>query len=234
MKPEYIYLLDSLENKTPEICTFLLKPTLQPLSHQAGQYVQVTLSSGAVLPLSIANAKSKDHRLEFHLRHDPIMHPLADQLIKDLLKFKRLRFCGPFGRCTLQHVQKTAQPLLFLAGGTGFAPIQALLEAVLNTESKHLIKLYWGVKHPHEAYALTRLKQWKQQYAQFDYTIVLSEPAPTWKGAMGLVHHYCSAQHPSFAAWLVFASGPFPMIQAARTTFLSQGLLPTHFISDMT
>jgi|GEM_PF-1711256 len=233
MTQTHLYICQQNIAKTCDISLLTLTPLQQALNYKAGQYVEILLRSGDCLLLSIANAPTPDRRIEFHLRHDTA-HPLAQVFLNELENAPTVALRGPFGESTLEKTSSSDEMLVFLAGGTGFAPIKALLESALpNSKAKRV--LYWGIKRPEDAYEEPLLQQWKQHYPHFEYTLVLSEPteALLWAAPTGLVHHYVAKVHADMKDLCLFASGPYEMIKAAQQLFSNQGLRPQHFISDM-
>lgn len=233
MTHTHLYICQQNIAITPDISLLSLMPLSEALCYKAGQYVEILLRSGECLLLSIANAPTADGRVDFHLRHDRA-HPLAEVFLNELENAPTVALRGPFGLSTLDQSQ-SEEMLVFLAGGTGFAPIRALLEIAL-TENRSKLILYWGIKRPEDAYDLPLLQQWKQRYPHFEYTLVLSEPNPTnvWDAPTGLVHDYVSKVHANMKDLCLYASGPYEMIKAAKERFTLQGLNPQRFISDMT
>jgi len=73
------------------------------------------------------------------------------------------------------------------------------------------------------------LETWQAKFPFFHFTFVLSDPIlfPDWKGITGWVHEKLAADFPDLSKEWIFASGPFPMIQAAKT------LAAYHLLSDM-
>lgn len=234
MKQAYTYECTQIIPCTQDISIFLLHPQEQPLIFQPGQYVQAWVDEDNKLLLSIANIPQEGH-LEFHLRHDQ-HHPYAQKLMARLLQEKKIYLQGPQGQMTLNQANQ-ARRIFFLAGGTGFAPIKSLLkEALRRPEFANIpLHLYWGVRRPEEAFDEPLLQTWQTAFAQFQYEIVLSEHEhyPQWQKGRGLVPHYLAQQQTDFSDSIIFASGPFPMIQAAKTLFYQQGLSHHALISDM-
>lgn len=227
-----LYICQESVAKTPDITILSLTPLTHALHYQAGQYVEVLLRSGDCLLLSIANAPQSDGRIEFHLRHD-CSHPLAQVFFNELQEAPTVALRGPFGESTLAQALQPIDSLVFLAGGTGFAPLKALLEVALP-QKQHRLFLYWGVRRPEDAYEEDLLQQWQKQHDHFAYTLVLSEPTSSkWQAPTGLVHHHVASMHPDMTQLCLFASGPFDMIKAAHCVFSAQGLQKTRFISDM-
>ncbi|HRE32245.1 MAG TPA: hypothetical protein PLD88_09760 [Candidatus Berkiella sp.] len=233
MTNTYHYLCQEKQIKTRDILLITVIPTSDALAYQAGQFVEVLLRSGDCLLLSIANAPKANGHIEFHLRHDKA-HPIAKLFLNELEQDANVMLRGPFGESTLEQNIQSQEQLIFLAGGTGFAPIKALLELALVNSQQPLL-LYWGIRRPEDAYEELLLQQWKIHYPHFDYSLVLSEPHkyPSWTAPTGFVHDYVAQKHPDMKTLCLFASGPFEMIQAAQRLFTPQGLKAHRFISDM-
>ncbi|MBI2792758.1 MAG: hypothetical protein HYX61_12435 [Gammaproteobacteria bacterium] len=231
MKNEFTYYCHKITDYTKDISLISLAPVSRPLLYTAGQYVEVVLTSKETLPLSIANKPCSDGHLEFHIRHDK-NHILAQEFIDSVTQNKEIHLLGPKGDSTLDKANKVNQ-ILFVAGGTGFSPINALLEEAISLSK--IIHLYWGVRRPEDAYKENFLKKCQLDNKHFSYTIVLSDPDqyPNWSGATGLVHEHVAKRHSSFEDFCVFASGPYPMLKQAQVIFSQQGLLQKHFISDL-
>lgn len=234
MTNTYLYVCKENNVKTNDISLLSLMPVEKALQYKAGQYVEILLRSGDCLLLSIANAPESDGRIEFHLRHDS-SHPLAQLFLNELENVPTVALRGPFGESTLEKSHDNAT-IVFLAGGTGFAPIKALLQCALD-ESQAKLLLYWGIRRPEDAYEEHLLQQWKKKYPQFEYTLVLSEPLSTtdsWTAPIGLVHQHVAKIHTDMKELCLFASGPYEMIKAAQQLFSHNGLPNSRFISDMT
>ncbi len=228
----YLYICQDAVAKTHDISILSLTPLSHALDYQAGQYVEVLLRSGDCLLLSIANAPQSDGRIEFHLRHDAA-HPLAQVFFNELQTAPTIALRGPFGDSTLAQALPSEEALIFLAGGTGFAPLKALLEEALPQQQRPLF-LYWGIRRPEDGYQASLLQQWQKQFEHFAYTLVLSEPTSVqWHAPIGLAHDHVASMHPDMTKLCLFASGPFEMIKAAHNLFTAQGLQKSRFISDM-
>lgn len=228
----FIYECTHIFSPAPDISILRLYPHQEKISFVPGQYVEASFN-GIKLPLSIANLPQEDY-LEFHLRHDD-KHPFAQALLQYLQQTKKISLQGPTGKMILSAAASLSK-IIFLAGGTGFAPIKALLrEALFLPSSLKPLYLYWGVRRPQDAYDENLLKEWQQQFTHFQFEIVLSEPQsyPRWRGACGLVPHYLAQQHQDLVAATVFASGPYAMVQAAKTLLTAQSLPLNQLISDL-
>jgi CDP-4-dehydro-6-deoxyglucose reductase len=56
------------------------------------------------------------------------------------------------------------RPLLFVAGGTGFAPIKALIEQQLKLAPQREMQLFWGMRDLNDCYAFGLIVAWARQY----------------------------------------------------------------------
>ncbi|MBN9286387.1 MAG: hypothetical protein BGO43_12520 [Gammaproteobacteria bacterium 39-13] len=232
---EFTYICTDIKHYSHDISLLSLHPaTDKKIIYRAGQYVEMVISNNMIIPLSIANMPTAEGRIEFHLRHDQ-KHPQAQHVISQLSINTAVHLRGPFGRTTLASADSTKR-LLFLAGGTGFAPIKALLEEALFTQQQNdPLYLYWGIRKPQDSYQEKLLLEWQQKFPHFRYTLVLSEPQqfPHWQGPSGLVHEYLTKEHSHLIDYYIYASGPYEMIKAAQNHFRQQGLAGNQLISDM-
>ncbi|HED12081.1 MAG TPA: 2Fe-2S iron-sulfur cluster binding domain-containing protein [Gammaproteobacteria bacterium] len=195
-----------------------------------GQYLDVLLDNGRRRSFSIANAPSDDNQLELHIRHveggDFTEHVFKQLKIKDILRIQ-----GPLGTFFMR--QDSSRPVLMLAGGTGLAPAKAILEQQLQHNTRSSIHLFWGVRNKADLYADTMLRSWCDKLKNFQYTPVLSEAVDgTWDGASGWVHEALLRHYPDLTEFDLYASGPPPMIAAARGTFAARGLSNDRFFYD--
>lgn len=202
---------------------FLRLPRAERLQFLAGQYVDILLSDGRRRGFSLANPPHADAELELHVRRVPggffsnyVFEQMADKAL--------LRFQGPLGGFFLR--EDANRPLILIGGGTGFAPLKAMLEHAFHIGLNQPLHLYWGVRAKIDLYLDALPRRWTQAHPHFQYTPVLSEPRPDdgWTGRTGWVHAAVAADYPDLRAYEVYISGPPPMIEAARPVFAAQGL----------
>lgn len=94
--------------------------------------------------------------------------------------------------------------------------------------------LFWGARCERDLYLHELALSWDQQYENFRYTPVLSEPQPEddWQGRTGWVHEALLANYPDLSGFEVYASGPPPMIEAGRDAFFKHELADDRFYFD--
>ena len=199
----------------------------QKLDYLPGQYLDVVIADNRFRSFSIANAAGTD--LEFHVRKVED-GAFSNRVFNELKVGDILRLYGPLGTFFLR--QENANPIIMLAGGTGFAPIKALLEQLQRIDNQRPVTLYWGVRTVEDIYMKFWLEAFSQNNLWFDFTVVLSEPDDTWGGRKGFVHQAVMDDHNDLSNFEVYASGPPQMITAATETFTKKGLNPDNFYFD--
>jgi CDP-4-dehydro-6-deoxyglucose reductase len=216
----------------PDVMRLYLKlPTALRLQFLAGQYIDFLLPDGRRRSFSLANAPHEDEFIELHVRH--VDGGEFTEYVFDYMKEKSLvRIEGPHGDFYLR--EDSRRPVLFAAGGTGFAPIKGMLEHAFAAGVTRDLHLYWGARARVDLYLDALPQRWQQEYANFRYTRVLSAPAPGdhWQGRVGFVHEAVIADHADLSGYDVYAAGPPAMVRATRDACLARGLPPAQFYCD--
>ena len=112
-----------------------------------------------------------------------------------------------------------------VGGGTGYAPLRAMLRQLAATGDRRQISLYWGARDPEGLYEHHWLRALEKERPGFRYFPVLSDAvAPAAGFGAGLVHEAMLADHPELSGFDVYASGPPAMIEAIRARAAAAGL----------
>jgi len=211
-------------------------PAAERFQFLAGQYLEFLLKDGQRRAYSIANAPEQEGPLELHIRHLPggLFTDFVFGAVSPALKEKDiLRFEGPLGSFFLREDSK--KPIIFLAAGTGFAPIKSIIEQMQTKKIERPIELYWGGRRPSDLYLSDLCKTWEQEIPNFKYIPVISDglPEDAWRGRTGFVHQAVIDDHPSLKDFQVYACGAPVMVNAAREDFSSKCHLPEEeFFAD--
>lgn len=214
--------VDRIEHLAHDVIRLYLKlPETQRLQFLAGQYLDFLLADGKRRAFSIANAPHDDALIELHIRHVD-GGKFTDWAFTQMREKAILRINAPLGTFTLDEVSD--RPLLFVGGGTGFAPLKGQIEHAFHTGVTRPMELYWGVRARRDLYLPDLPVNWQREHANFRFQPVLSEPDSDWPGRRGWVHDAVLADHPALSAFDVYMAGPPPMISAARDAFLAAGL----------
>ncbi len=198
-------------------------PAAERLQFLAGQYIDLLLRDGRRRSFSLANPPEDEDHLELHVRRVPGGR-FSDELMRTLRPKSLLRFEGPLGSFFLR--EDSTRPTILVAGGTGFAPMQSIIEHAIARGHDRPLHLYWGVRSLRDLYRAERASAWARDHAHIEFTPVLSDPLPDddWAGRTGFVHEAVVADYPDLSGHQVYMSGPPPMIEAARRAFRAAGL----------
>jgi len=208
---------------------YLKLPDNQRLQFFAGQYLDFILRDGRKRAFSIANAPHDDALIELHVRHIP-GGEFTDYVFDSMQEKTVLCIQAPLGTFTLR--EDSQRPLIFMGGGTGFAPIKGLIEHAFHIGIERPMHLYWGVRARRDLYLPDLPEQWAREHSNLTYAPVLSEPNADWTGRTGFVHEAVVADHPDMRGFDVYMSGPPIMVDAGRAAFGARGLTMEHMFSD--
>jgi CDP-4-dehydro-6-deoxyglucose reductase len=225
--------VQKLARLAPDVMLLQLKlPANERLQFLAGQYIDILLKDGRRRSFSIANAPDADECLELHVRLVPGGH-FTTHVFETMRERDILRLEGPHGDFFLR--EDSAKPIVLLAGGTGFAPIKALVEHAFHQKPARPMALYWGARDRAGLYLHELAESWATGHDGFRYVPVLSEPsvAAGWQGRNGLVHRAVMADFPDLSGHQVYACGAPAMIEAARQDLAGHcGLKEEDFFAD--
>lgn len=196
-----------------------------PIEFYAGQYILLGFDREILKPFSIAAAPDGSGELECHIRYNPDSPWMQTLFTKEI--GDRLYWQGPIDHICLREQTK---PTIFVAGGTGFALMKALLEKQLESTPTYPIHIYWGVRQATDLYQHDWLVKLCQQYNHIHYTPVISEADANWQGITGWVHNAVLKDFPILENFVVYLCGPAEMQQVAKQAFLAAGLTEENFV----
>lgn len=211
-------------------------PSNERMQFMAGQYVEFLLKDGKRRAFSLANAPHNDGFLEMHLRLIP-GGQFTNYVFSEMHEKAMLRLEGPFGSFYLR--EDSDKPIIFVAGGTGFAPIKGIIEHALHHKIQRKMTLYWGARSLHDLYMNELPQQWQVENPNFSYIPVLSEALAedNWRGRTGLVHQavlddYSNDSQNGLSPYQVYCCGAPAMVDIAHQAFQLQGMPEDEFFSD--
>ncbi len=222
--------VDGKEQLAHDVMRLYLKlPEGDRLQFLAGQYLDFMLKDGRRRAFSIANAPHDDEFIELHIRHVD-GGEFTDHVFSAMETREVLRIQAPLGRFTLR--EESDRPMIFVAGGTGFAPVKGIIEHAFYTGVTRPMTLYWGVRSLRDLYLPDLPRQWEREHANFRFVPVLSEPDAGWEGKSGFVHQVVAQEHPDISGFDVYMAGPPVMVNAGREVFEAAGLTLENMFSD--
>lgn len=182
-----------------------------------GQYVSFLIDDHR-RPLSIASATTED-TLDFVIDVSP--QGVCSKFTEKAKVGETIRYMAPYGRFVLDEADP--RPRLFIATGTGIAPIRGHIKQALAKNHPQSMTLLFGniseehmlFHHEFTALAATNKK--------FTYTPVLSEPSLAWAGQKGWVTHIMPTL-PKLTSFTAYICGHPDMVKDAKALLLHHGL----------
>ncbi|RIV34989.1 hypothetical protein D2V08_06385 [Flagellimonas lutimaris] len=188
-----------------------------------GQYVN--LIKGSInRSYSIANANGESNQLEFIIKNydNGVM---SDYWFNQAKKDDLIRLFGPLGTFFLRD--KDYRKVIFLATGTGIAPVIAILEQLGKSKSlKEKILVFWGGRFENQLF-LDSLP-----VVGDDFYKVVSRPNNEWTGKTGYVQDVLADLLNDLTNCGVYACGSNDMIKSAKKLLTEIGLKEEDFYSD--
>lgn len=227
--PAKIHALNHLSEDVMELALRL--PPANEIRFLPGQYVRLTNREGTMRSYSLAAGPAADRMLRVHIRR--VERGLfSDWLFQRAALNELLQVEGPQGRFFLRQNARVGRSI-FLATGTGIAPIYAMLASANSAQIQALgsVFIYWGNRHRSDAYMTDSLEALALQHG-FHFSSLHSRET----GETGAAHRHVQSQmiadHPRLDDAQVFACGNAAMIDGARELALAAGLPESRFHSD--
>lgn len=220
--------IDSIERLAEDVLRVVLRtPPNNTLSYLAGQYVDVIGREGIRRSYSIASAPRQDGKLELQIRK-VAAGVMSQYWFNEAKSNDLLRLEGPLGTFSLHNSQ--VENIVFLATGTGIAPVKAMLEQLASGDglaAGKKIHIYWGGRTADDIYWQPDLNG-----LDFEFTPVLSRAGKSWSGRHGYVQQCVIDDLVDLRGAIVYACGSSAMINSARERLLAAGLPYKNFYSD--
>jgi len=224
--------VQKLEKISDDVALLSLKlPASERMQFLAGQYIDILLKDGKRRSFSLANAPHNDETLQLHIRH-VAGGTFSEYVFSQMQEKAILRFEGPLGTFFLR--EDSDKPIIFLATGTGFAPIKSIVEHALHSGTQRPLTLYWGARHLPDMYMYDLPLKWQATHPNFKFVPVLSQPSPAdnWTGRVGHVQDCVLQDHADVSGVQVYACGSPKMVEDAHKTLVGAGLPDEEFYSD--
>lgn len=203
----------------------------QPIPYKAGQFANLSIEGlpGVARSYSFASPSHRDARVSFFIRKVP--DGQLSSLVNDTdVRGRSVRVDGPAGDFWLRS---SDAPLLFVAGGSGLAPILAILKEAVAAGETRSATLLFGAREAKDLYAFDEIeaiaKEWRGQF-RFVPVLSAADDDGSWIGARGLVTEKIpELLEPGAHGYLC---GPPAMIDSAIDLLEQQGVAREHIHFD--
>ena len=208
----------------PDVMRIRIKlPAAQRLQFLAGQYLEILLEDGKRRAFSIASPPQSEDEIELHIRHvdgGGFTGWVFDELkVRDILRLE-----APLGTFFIRN-DRLDRPMIFMGGGTGFAPLKSMLEDLLAHQDTRQVHLFWGARGRADLYLHEQAQKWAEENAHIEYSTALlkAEDAAASGSFHGNVHEAVLHKYPDLSGFDIYMSGPPAMIDASRSAFIGHG-----------
>ena len=236
LSAEYIAELQSIEtvvspakvssiSRSSDIAVLKLRlPPTAKFHFIEGQYLNLSLL-GVKRSYSIAST-SCESQIELHVKKVEGGN-MSSHIFGEVKENTLFRIEGPIGSF---FVRESDRPLVFLATGTGFAPVQAMVKRLLKEGVSRPIKIYWGNRYSGDFYS-----DFLEQYIdcrsdKVNYYKILSQERSGRDERY--VQEAAANDINDFSEYEVYACGSPKMISSAKQLLISKGLRAENFYSD--
>jgi methane monooxygenase component C len=208
----------ALERLSPSVVRIVVRTlsVQEPLRWEAGQHVRLQLPDGGLTrAYSIANLAGDGHELEFLIRLIP--GGAFSEAIENMRSDGAMVAVeGPFGAFTLRAERRDP---VFVAGGTGLAPILSMLRKLAVEDSHRRATLIFGVSTEDKLFGQAQIDTIVEAYPGLNAHVTVAEPTDAWTGLRGTAVDVLArelAESPDPKGCHYYVSGPAPMVEAAQ------------------
>lgn len=222
-----------VENKACTHDIHLIKLKLQEpdqIPYAAGQFFEFDIPGlGETRAYSLANKYRKDQILEFHIKRVP--DGKGSNYMCYLKPGDTVTGSGPYGKMQLRN---RGRDLIFVAGGSGMAPIKSLIEELFSESFDKEVWFFYGARAKRDLYLMNEWKELEKQYPNFHFVPALSQPEPDdeWDGETGFIAEVLSRKIEDMSNMDAYLCGPPIMIETSCDALYKGGVKGTDISYD--
>lgn len=207
-----------------EVTFRMVDPPL--LEYRAGQYIilRSVMVDDKLIKRAYSIACPPRDPATFSLCVRRILGGPSSNFVHTLQEGDRVEFTGPWGKFTCPDLQE--KDLTFVATGTGFSPVRALIHDLLGRGCSRKITFYWGLREETDLFGLEELRALATLHPNFTFTITLSRPNGRWPGPVGRVTDLFRRGQVETVGREFYLAGNGAMIRELEETLLQRGVMP--------
>jgi CDP-4-dehydro-6-deoxyglucose reductase len=218
--------IDSITKISSNVIELQLRiPPSASFNYLSGQYIKI-IRGDYKRSYSIANRNSASNLVLFIKNYEGgrfSNYLFNEAKINDLLRIE-----GPMGTFFYRNTNK--KNIVFLATGTGIAPVKAILEQMDSDNEDTLNKniyVFFGGRFSEDLF-------WKPEFSNIkvNFIPVLSKNTHDWNGATGYVQDVVLSKSINLSDSVVYACGSEKMINDSNKILIQNGLSEDSFYSD--
>ena len=194
---------------------------------RAGQYAKLGFAALPPRDYSMASVPGEP-LLEFHIRD--VGDGASRYAVRQLVRGETVTVSGPLGDAYLRD--EHAGPIVAVAGGSGLAPMKAIVETALRRDPLREIRLYFGVRRERDLYLVEHFERLASVHRRLRLIPVVAEPDGPSPWRSGLVGDAVIADLTDFTHSKAYLAGPPPMVEATVALLRARGLAAADIHAD--
>lgn len=199
-----------------------------PFTYTPGQFADIEFPGLPGRHYSMSG-QPEDAELAFYIRILPngkLSRHLAEQVgAGDHVSVK-----GPYGSSFLREGR--SGPIIAVAGGSGLAPIQSIVDRALALGWSDPVHVYFGVRDQRDLFMMEHFEHLARRHDQLRFVAVLSEPSGSSEYRTGMVTDVIDQDFKDLSGFTAYLAGPPPMVDAAKTMLPELGVSPRDIHAD--
>jgi Na+-transporting NADH:ubiquinone oxidoreductase subunit F len=226
---EFVTEVSSIVDLTHDIKQVTLKlDEPSKISFKAGQFIQFEVpvyeltSEPVYRAYSIASKPSRSGEIELEIRLVP--NGICTTYVFEHLEVgDKVTINGPYGQF---YLRETEAPIIFVAGGSGNAPIKSILYDMAEKGTQRRAMYIFGARSKRDLFLVDEMKALEDKLADFTYIPALSQPQPEdgWEGETGRVTDVLERKMDSAADSEAYLCGSPGMIEAVVEVLKGKGM----------
>jgi NAD(P)H-flavin reductase len=222
--------VESIKNLTHDVRRLdlrLIEP--QVITFRPGQFVSFEMPdppTGRLLTRAYSVASQPSRSGMITLLFNLVSGGPGSGFLFHLKVGEKTQFKGPAGHFYLR--EDTERELLFVASGTGIAPIRSMLLANAERPNPRPATLFWGLRSQRDLYDQEELAELTRRTPSLTAITTLSRPDPGWSGSSGRVLQLIEERVSSVKHLAVYLCGNSGMIADATALLQKKGLCPIY------
>jgi len=234
---EYHAVVEAITDLTYDIRRFRFRLTDPPeIDYTPGQYVQLFTPK--------YKGNTEEVYRAYSVASDPADRAAIDLIIRlvpngicttwcfeHLAVNDEVKFNGPYGEF---HLSDTDAEIIFIAGGSGMAPIECLLHHMRNTPNPRKATYFFGGNTVRDMFMVDRMKQFEEELSGFRFVPVVARPeeGDGWDGETGLVTEAIERNVSDAAGMEAYLCGSPGMIDASIKVLEQHGVTEDRIFYD--
>ncbi len=201
----------------------------EPVSWQAGQFLELLLPGEEGLYFTIANAPARD--IELHIETSQ-PDGGGDRVLAYLQSHEQVMADVGHGDCHIGALPDDQSPVLLLGSATGFSQIKAVAEHYLRQAPVRPLHIYWTARTARGLYMAELAQDWADQHEQVHFSAVISEHQ-TWHSGQHHMHACICEDIADLSSFSAICCGSPDMVYSTLDYLVAAGLDLDRFHSDM-